>query len=522
MSFARLGRTIRAEFHDISPPFSNFQFVDSQFPGDDYSAVRRLFSLARKDDLGKSVVIEDIEPFGAVADEIDELAAYYPSYRCDGLKRLTFWGMPCASEASIRELADDDLLGYAILKQDTIPDLCSRWHIFESVFRKYGHHHNCVPGEGRFRVACGQRTFEVPGVMYCQQNSLNKACAQVALRSLLSRIVPTQDILYRDMNAIAREIDQDFKIGQGLDSTKIRAILDYYSVLYDDLDYTAPGVSTDFPYSRLLYSGIENGMGGLLGFELAGAGAQGERHIIPFYGHTFNQDSWVPRASLAYFHVGDNTRYISSEEWMGSFIGHDDNFGGNYCVPRKFLETHQVKYVVALRPPDTAYGAIYAEAIGVDFLYSMEDELRASNNYWVQKLVHHIYEQDVVLRTLYMSRGDYVAHLLYCRDWQGSAEEKAIPLAFQTRLPEHLWIVEVSIPELFPANYRKLGELILDARVPTSDYQSGVRVELLARLPGAYYINLNPAGVLADFKTIPSTLRSHVAVHRGRPMQTKL
>lgn len=353
--------------------------------------------------------------------------------------------------------------------------------------------------------------------MYCQQNSLNKACAQVALRSLLSRILPAQDILYRDMNVIAHQIDQNFRIGQGLDSTKIRAILDHYGVLYDDLDYTAPGVSTDFPYSRLLYSGIENGMGGLLGFELAGAGAQGERHIIPFYGHTFNQDSWVPRASLAYFHVGDNTRYISSEEWMGSFIGHDDNFGSNYCVPRKFLETHQVKYVVALRPPDTAYGAIYAEAIGVDFLYSMEDELRASSNYWVQKLVHHINEQDVVLRTLFMSRDDYVAHLRYCHDWQGSAEEEAIPLAFRTSLPDHLWIVEVSIPELFPANYRKLGELILDARVPTSFYQSGVRVELLARLPGAYYINLNSAGVAADFKTIPSRLQSHVTVHRGRP-----
>ena len=97
-----------------------------------------------------------------------------------------------------------------------------------------------------------------------------------------------------------------------------------------------------------------------------------------------------PRASLAYFHVGDHTRYISSEEWLSSFIGHDDNFGSNYCVPRKFLELSQVKYVVALRPSDPAYGAMTAETIAVDCLYSTVDTLSQYDNYWIRRLIHHI------------------------------------------------------------------------------------------------------------------------------------
>ena len=238
------------------------------------------------------------------------------------------------------------------------------------------------------------------------------------------------------------------------------------------------------PYSKLLYAGIENGLGGLVGFEFSGASAQGERHIIPFYGHTFNQDTWVPRASLAYFHVGDNTRYISSEEWMSSFIGHDDNFGCNYCVPRKFLDPDQVKYVVALRPPDTAYSAVFAEAIAADRLYSMINALDNRNNYWIRQLILHIHAQDVVLRTLYLTCDQYVAHLRESIDWQGQSEKTQIPDKFAGNLPEHLWMIEISIPELFPANYRKLGEILLDARVSLTPYPSSETLWVMARFPG--------------------------------------
>lgn len=513
MIFARLGQATHAEFHDIRPPVSNFQLVDSLLPDDDYSAVRRLFSLARRSN-GQTLIIEEIQPAGAVADEVDELLSLFPGYQCSGLKRLTFWKRPCSAVPEMEHLTDEDIIGYAIIKQDLVPGQCPRWHIFESVFQKYAHEHNCVPGEAIFTVRCGNREYRLRGVMYCQQNGLNKACAQVALRSLLSRIVLDQDINYSHINCMARQGGPVLVPGKGLNTNQIRTVLDSYRVKYDDLDYEVANTMT-LPYSRILYAGIENGLGGLMGFEFSGAGAHGEKHIIPFYGHTFNQDTWVPRASLAYFHIGDNTRYISSEEWMSSFIGHDDNFGCNYCVPRRFLEPSQVKYVVALRPPDTAYGAVFAEAIAVDCLYSTVNDLQHENNYWIRRLIHHIMHQDVVLRTLYVTRDQYVKHLQESQDWQGHSEKTGILKKYSHALPEHLWMVEVSIPELFPANYRKLGEIILDACVSLDPYPPQEPLWVIARLPGLYLINQSLIQGPATFIPLDSAIESHIPVYHG-------
>jgi hypothetical protein len=514
MSFARLSRNNQIDFVSISPSFSNFQFVDSLLPDGDYSVVRRLFSLARRDN-GQTLIIEDIEADGAVTDEITELSALFQSYKCTGLKRLTFWKQQCHSIQGMRELSDEHLLGYAIIKQDCIPEYrLSRWHIFESVFRKFPHEHNCVPCEPIFTLCCGDRQYHLNGVMFCQQNGLNKACAQVALRSLLSRILLDHDIPYSVMNDIARQEEADFVPGEGLSSQQIRNILEYYSIKYNDLDYIAVG-SSILPYSKLLYAGIENGLGGLLGFEFSGSGARGEKHIIPFYGHTFNQDTWVPRASLAYFHIGDNTHYISSEEWMSSFIGHDDNFGCNYCVPRRFLDTSQVKYVVALRPTHTEYGAIEAEAIAVDCLYSTINALNPSENYWIRRLIVHIEAQDVVLRTVYIDRSKYVAHLKANQDWNGNDENTDILNVFSEALPEHLWMVEVSIPELFPANYRKLGEIILDAQIPITSLPSRESLWVIARFPGSYLINNNPVSGALSFMNLISAFENHIPLYRN-------
>ncbi|HPO14661.1 MAG TPA: hypothetical protein PLI09_14570 [Candidatus Hydrogenedentes bacterium] len=513
MCLGRLGQSIDINLVDIRQPFSNFLFVDTLLPNGDYGAVRRLFSLARRGD-GKTLILEDIEAVGAVADEIVELSTLFPGYHCDGVKRLTFWKQSCTSTQGIEHLSDEDLLGYAIIKQDVVSDRPPVWHIFESVFRKYPHEHNCVPGEAPFMVRSGNRIFTVNGVMYCQQNGLNKACAQVALRSLLSRILLNEDLPYSIMNQIAGENNPGFNPAEGLDTNQIRCILDHYKILYDDFDYMADNTAA-IPYSRILYAGIENSLGGLLGFELSGAGAHGEKHIIPFYGHTFNQDTWVPRAGLAYFHVGENTRYISSEEWLSSFIGHDDNFGSNYCVPRKFLEYGQVKYVVALRPPNTEYGAIEAEAIAVDCLYSTIHFLRPHDNYWIRRLIHHIGEQDVVLRTLCLNRNQYVGHLRECRDWTSNSEAEAILDRFVKVLPEHLWMVEISIPELFSANYRKLGELVLDARVSLVPYPPDEPLWVIARFPGTYLINQSPTTSSTSFLILPSALESHTPLYRG-------
>ena len=102
-----------------------------------------------------------------------------------------------------------------------------------------------------------------------------------------------------------------------------------------------------------------------------------------------------------------------------------------------------------------------------------------------------------------------------CRDWQENAEDADLLDIFEANLPDHLWMVEVSIPELFPANYRKLGELILDARMSVDPDRPHGLLWMIARLPSLYLVNLSPAEGPTKFVPLTSLLNSHTPLYCG-------
>ena len=147
---------------------------------------------------------------------------------------MSFWSNEIAGNTSF-QFANKSLLGYSILKKDTIPDKnIDNWHVFEAVFRKYPHRHNCTPRPQKYYVRLGRLEYEIEGTLYCQQNTLNKACAQVALRSLLSRLLSDGDISYRKINEIAKPNNP----GSGLSAQQIQSVLSYFGLQYQAIDYT--------------------------------------------------------------------------------------------------------------------------------------------------------------------------------------------------------------------------------------------------------------------------------------------
>ena len=66
------------------------------------------------------------------------------------------------------------------------------------------------------------------------------------------------------------------------------------------------------------------------------------------------------------------------------------------------------------------------------------------------------------LRTIHMSAKKYIEHVGTLRGW----DSKTVPVKLLSALGEmlkgNLWVVEISLPELFPANRRNLGEIILN------------------------------------------------------------
>jgi len=514
-SLAVQGRFCR--FRDIQRPFSNFDFVEDRFSGTlpEQVSIRRLFSQARSRG-ARTLVTEDILAVGAVLAENEELTTLFSDHRMGKLKRLTFWKPQFASSRSVAGRRSSDLIGVAILKQDIVPSLgMDRWHVFESVFVKYPHGHNCVPAARPFRVRCCDSAFRISGVVYCQQNLLNKACAQVAIRSLLMQRFPDKNITYREINDRARTLNPHFKPHKGLKARQIRSILKYWGILFTDIDYTtlSQKKQQELPYQKFLYAGIESGAGALLGFEFSGAGASGQRHIIPFFGHTFNEDTWVSNADAAYFHVGDETKYIPSENWVSSFIGHDDNFGSNFCVPRLYVSPEQVKYVVSLLPGGAKYDGVKAEGVALEYLYSLLPKLGSSSNRWLSRLTKYSVEQKIVLRAVCVTRRQYIRHLRAMRDWDDRSENPMFCSAFKQTIPPIVWMVEVSVPELFPANQRKVGEIVLDA---TRDLTSKLDFSVFsfARLPGRYLFFRELDGE-SRFWWFPSRLRSHTPLYRA-------
>ena len=507
----RMAVTEEQEILPLEPPFSFFDLVETRFGG--YDSIRRIFSLARSFH-AETLTIENLPPSGIIAEENEDILARYPDYRNVALLRLSFWEKTiCHSD--LPDLTSNALAGYAILKHDVIGAIgYDHWHIFEAVFAKYPHEHNCIPRPRRYRFAVGAKSFAIEGLLYCQQNKLNKACAQVALRSLLSRILPEGDISYRRINQIAETVNPGFNPGQGLDVPQMRRVLSELGIMFKDVDYSLEGNQTrkDLPYQKYAYAGLETGCGALVGFRLAGRKLQKEaRHIIPFYGHTFNKDTWVPNADISYFHIGEGIGYVPSESWTSSFIGHDDNFGPNFCIPRLYIDREKVDYVVELFRPGVCYSGLQAEAIALNILYSLLPNLSQTENKWILRLIEWTAKQQVVLRAQAVSSAEYAAHVRALVDWEGKTEKPELCQLFEEEMPAFVWAVEISTPQLFPANERKLGEIVLDSTQPLNlqDETAIFDIFIMARLPGIYLLGGDISNSTPQFTPVQSGIESH-------------
>ena len=500
--------------HDLRPPRSNFDFIEKHFgketAPDQHTSIRRLFSLARSFGC-KCVVVEDLPDDGLIRLENEEIAALWPDHRMPALRRLSFWRSGMRVVSGIRRRKSEDLIGYAVLKKDEIPSKgISRWHVFESVFRQCPLDYTCIPTSRRFRIRVANSQFSVRGDLYCQQNGLNKSCAQVALRTILLLRSSIPDVSYSRINAIAgnafkpQKKGDVFQPGKGLQPAQIAAVLDAFGVEHTSVDYSGnKALQQSLPYQRLLYSGIESGAGALLGFSLKTPG----KHIIPLFGHTFNKDAWRNYADTTYFKPG-LMQYIPSDSWLGSFVGHDDNFGPNFCIPRLHVDPTSIGFVSVLHPEGFKYPGLMAEAIASMYLDSLLGDLNPPTGAWFSRLLWYAQCERLVLRTVAVKRSDYIRHLRNARDWRGRRENQSIPSAFESLLPTHLWMVEASIPDLFPTNRSKLGEILLNATIkPTQKLDYGTFV--LARLPQTYaFHNPTPSGK-SKFSQFPSNLHHH-------------
>jgi hypothetical protein len=206
------------------------------------------------------------------------------------------------------------------------------------------------------------------------------------------------------------------------------------------------------------------------------------------------------RTAAARFHPNGDMSYREMNQLLG--IDHVKVRMGE----GNGLTTKQMQQV----PKEVKLNPVRAEIIGADYLFTILPQLPPDNNPWAERLAHYANEHKLVLRPYLLDPAEYAAHLEKVKDWQGKPVRETLIRALRANLTkERLWMIELSVPELFSANLRKVGEVLVRAELlPAVDRDLASFV--LARLPG--YFALLGGGTPADpqYQFIPSGAEGHV------------
>jgi len=510
---------------DLKRPKSNFDLVEKEYEG--LTTLRRILSQVRQHN-GCTAVVEELGEPGEIREENEDARLRFSDFSPTKLHRIGFFTKSFSTKRGLSSVTPDEFLGYAIVKEDYIPGLGRITRIYESVLRPSRHANNYIRGEREWECSVGGKTLRVSGFLYGQQNGITNVCAHVAIKTALGRFGTTADISFREMNELIGVDHQSRKVGLdagGLTTQEMVHILQCAGTRCMVMDYQKPQPDHDrAPFQKVLYGSIESGYPAIVIFQTTDE--PNVCHAVPVFGHTFNEDTWVYRAESSYFRVGSGTQYIPSESWLSMYIAHDDNWGSNFCIPRRYLHARRycdrggeedhaclmdsgcVSYVMGTLPKEVRMNALQAEVIGADYLFSMLPQLPDLSEVWRERLCYYAKQSQLVLRPILITGKEYSRHLNKIRDWAQDRLEATLTIEPDS----FLWMVELSIPELFPANRRKVGEVVLRAE-STPTHTRDFKNLLLARVPGFFAVYLGGPSSNPRYAFLPCRLQSHVELY---------
>lgn len=537
---------------DIQRPFSNFSFIDRHFSTT--GCLRRIMSQVRRHG-GKTMVFEKLDVTKALdlSEENEDIRLRVPSFKSSKAFRLSFFNKSFNTLNALDSVKPSDIIGYAIVKKDELPDKVDEHpvngiRIYESVIRGSERPNNFIRGAQKWKFSVNGFPLEVNGYLYAQQNALTNCCAHVALRTVAAGFHRAGDMTYREMNQLSGinkgeieglpdglpaidHINRKISVHGGLCPIEMAHILDAIGAKCFRMEYMDVQNPLTPPFENYLYGSLESGYPAIVGFE---SGPE-QHHAIPVFGHTFNEDTWVPSAERTYFRIGEKTVYIPSHSWLSTFIGHDDNHGSNFCIPRHFLRTRPacdkvekpevvpckresrcVAYVIGTFPGTVKVDSAEAEAMGVDYLEPLLKQLLEQGQEWLKRLRAYFKGAFSVFRPVLIDSQQYIKHLGLVTDWEGNkiakADIRAIDNIFQEYKLNHLWMIELSVPNLFEGNRRKIAEVLITAEIE-ADPDHRFDNYIMARLPGWFAFLKNVDGSGPRFMFRSSIVKSHVELY---------
>lgn len=527
--FARHIPSVSCAVTPIGRPKSNFSFIDRAFPSFPWiGPLRRIFSEVRNHN-GRTVVVEELNAADAVelVQENEDLEKRFQRPTISSVWRLGFFSEAFLNEEDLTAVAADSFIGYAIIKQDRVPGEYDKTRVYESVIGRSLASRDFIRGAQDWQCCVGSRTFWISGYLYAQQNGATNVCAHVACRTAAARFHLRGDMTYREMNDLLGIDHVDTRADDpGLTSVQMRRILEAAGARCVVEAYPAQSPHAIEPrFQSLIYGSVESGYPAIVCFATEG----GNNHAVPIFGHTFDGDMWVFCAERFYLRISERMSYIPSDSWLGDYVCHDDNWGSNYRIPQHFLHTIRqcddwpegprrcskqsdcVAYVLATLPKEILVDSSQAQAIGLDYLRSILRHLPDPSEPWKKRLAQYTGHHGLVLRPVLVQASQYIEHLGKLVDWDFAPIRQTALEALRgwPDLPRgKAWLVELSVPELFSANRRKVAEILIRAdREPGS--QCDFRNYVLARVPGYFVIHTGEADE-PNYRFIASGAQGHV------------
>ncbi len=478
----------------------------------DSAPLHRLTTLARKQG-ARALLIEDASELPSVAQEIATLDERMGGGGTAEAMLLSFLNeMP--EKEDIQTVGDACLIGQCALINYRPRDAVEfqTTFVYEAFFatpsldsgtRLLNNFINC---EAVFEVAVHGRKFCIKGLYYAQQNGITSVCAHACIRMATRTLHPSQP------SPSTEEINRLVGDPPPADGMLVEQISSALATITQRevalVDCTSIEPSE---YVSVLTAAADSGDIALLVFETGAPPRDGDgedradepdgsanddapaeisptNHVVVVYGYTRNSDEWHPQAIPEY--TGEpSARHCPSSAWVDHFVIHDDNFGPYLALSSRALEadpTLRAEKILIVRRLPTTLEAHVAEAASAIIMGQATQMFvdDAHDNKWLNYLLR--YRKPLVTRPVLLTREEYCAHIGATVGHDGSHLNGSIQ-SLGEALPEVMWMVELTLPDLFTGNHSKLGEILLEAGHSGGDSFSVDRVRGV-RLPSRFML----------------------------------
>jgi hypothetical protein len=392
----------------------------------------------------------------------------------------------------------DPFLGYAIIVSVEIPR--GVWsYVLESVVRELGTWNSSGRWEPlqnyylhvkkTFDCEIIGKQYAITGTYFRQQNSITNVCAHACVSMMLANAsLPNGIVTPEALNGhlgydhrrkkfrINKELtESEENLPAGLDLLQLQALFRHYGYEPKVLEFNHP--DRQLRFRSFLYGFVESKFPALLTF---GPGSKEIGHVVPVFGHTFNPNSWLPITGTYAAGCWTNQHH-SSLGWVDDLIIHDDNYGMQFALPahafkpaanpdqndnltpREGLGIFPSSYRIQMLSP-------VAEATAASIIRQMAkkpvDKSNSdifSENYYTERLRS---DDGSTLRRTTIFRPILVSWIDYQNSFWNGREIPSDTAAFIKRINDqgisHVWIVEVTEPDLFIGNRAKVLDVILN------------------------------------------------------------